>query len=165
MATPVANPEDLVWGLVDVAGGVKSRCVLQDALFLAQERGLLPGVFHFPVWPGIGTSRYSEDLEQALASLLRSGKVFDTGGPSTLKALEDAPGAAKKAVAEVARLLATHDEPTLSLMAAYAMAQRGARERGVRNTARLRDAAAIRLGWPKDIVAVAERELAAIGKA
>jgi hypothetical protein len=156
--------EELLWGFIDAAGGVRTRCLLQDVIFLAQECNLVRQLFDYPVWPGIGTARYSEELEATLTGLLRSDKVLDTGGPATLMALVHAPASSQTAVVRLVNLLEAHDRGTLSLMAAYAMAQRRERHQGVQDPERIKEGARIRLGWPQSMVAIAEKGLQAVGQ-
>lgn len=160
MASQCNDPECLVWALIDVSGGVKTRGVLQDAFFLGQELGLISSrTFEFPVWPGIGTARYSDELDDALTSAIQSGRVYDTGGPATLKAIQSAPDSARSLVAALGDAIQSIDESSLSLIAAYVMAKHSEKKDGVKGEVELRKAAKARLGWPSTTIREIEKRL------
>jgi hypothetical protein len=156
---PGPERKAVVCALLAATGGIRSRCALQDVVFVGQEFRLLPEqLFSFPVWPGIGTARYSLDLERVLDELLREGTVMDTGGACTLKLLAPREAHPLGGVPELARFLSEAGELRLSLLAAYRMARLAeAREdpRG-REEQSLRMQAQVRLGWPQDLVDVAD---------
>jgi len=156
--------QKMVWAIIDVSRGIKSRGLLQDAVFVGQELGLLPQKFKFPIWPGIGTARYSRQLDHALSSLIRTGHVYDTGGPQTLKAVQRAPLHLRTEVIPLWDAIRTIGESRLSLMAAYLMAKCKERKDGVHRGDALRSAARDRLGWPTAMTRNLEAELARLKK-
>ena len=156
------SAETLVWALVDVSGGIKTRGTLQDAVFVGQELGLLPSTFSFPIWPGIGTARYSKTLDHAVTNLVRAGRIYDTGGPATLKATLPAPEQARTEVGAARAALRNIDASSLSLMAAYLMAKRREEKDGISGAVALRKGASARLGWPGAVVKQIEERLQAI---
>ncbi len=146
---------EVVWGLIDVSGGIKSRGALQDAVFVGQELNVLPKETpFFPVWAGIGTARYSKELDTILTQLIREGRVYDTGGPASLKALKAAPDDAKTMMRAFANKLREQNPGAVSMVAAYLMAQRKEpkeQETGAVSPSSVKRAAKNRLGWPKAI--------------
>ena len=155
---------DVVWALVDVSRGIGTRCVLQDALFLGQELKLLPETIKFPAWAGIGTARYSEELDRIIDDLIRSGRIYDSGGPATLCAIKRSPTPARSSVARLAGVVRRLDAHRISMIAAYLMARRREASEGVRNKTLLRDRAAARLGWPETLVTALEDMIRQISK-
>ncbi len=153
------STEQIVWAMIDTSGGVKTRAVLQDAVFIGQELGLLEKTFDFPIWSGIGTARYSAQLDNVVAKLIRSGRIYDTGGPASLKSLESSPKGLRAEVAPICQMIKSKDDTFLSLMAAYVMAKRREHHDGIEGQMNLRRAARVRLGWPNGTINRIEENL------
>ena len=153
------SAEQIVWAMIDTSGGVKTRAVLQDAIFIGQELGLLNKTFDFPIWSGIGTARYSAQLDNVVTKLISSGRIYDSGGPASLKSLESSPKGLRAEVAPICRMIKSIDETSLSLTAAYVMAKRREQRDGIEGQMNLRRAARVRLGWPNRTISRIEKDL------